>query len=102
MANSRTDATLEKKRVALQTALKQYVSEQYKPDDSSAGAYFLNGNLVIVISSEKPNLRNYWAGRWTSVWTIKNAATAKPNITGDIKVKDCNCILYTSCYFSLA
>lgn len=49
------------------------------------GAYAWNGNLMVIISSEKPNLRNYWAGRWTSVWTVKTAV-GKTTVSGDIKV----------------
>jgi len=83
-ANTRIDSTLEKKCAALNTALKSYLEHQYKPEDSAIGAYPMNGNIVVVLVSEKPNLRNYWSGRWASVWTIK--AGSAFSISGEIKV----------------
>jgi hypothetical protein len=44
----------------------------------------MGGNIIIVLVSEKPNLRNYWSGRWASVWTVK--PVGKPSISGEIKV----------------
>lgn len=52
---------------------------------TAAGTFVSDNKLVVVIVSEKPNLRNYWSGRWGSVWTI-DISGAKPVITGEIKV----------------
>ena len=69
----------------MQTALDAYIGSFYKSDDSAAGAYARNGALVVVISSEKPNLRSYWAGRWTSTWSVKWGSTVE--VTGEIKIQ---------------
>lgn len=62
-----------------------YIGSFYKAEDSAAGAFARNGTILIVISSEKPNLRSYWAGRWTSAWSIKWGTTVE--VTGEIKVQ---------------
>lgn len=84
-ADTASDRALESKRSALQTALESYIGTFYKSDESAAGAYARNGTITVVLSSEKPNLRNYWAGRWTSTWTIKWGASVE--VTGEIKVQ---------------
>ena len=52
---------------------------------SAGGVYISNDNLLIAVSSEEPNLRNYWSGKWFSTWTV-SFANSKVSITGDIKV----------------
>ena len=80
-----SDRNLESKRGALQTALDAYIGTFYKADDSAAGVYARSGALVVVISSEKPNLRSYWAGRWTSTWSVKWGSNVE--VTGEIKIQ---------------
>ena len=52
---------------------------------SAGGVYISNDNLLIAVSSEEPNLRNYWSGMWFSTWTV-SFVNSKVSITGDIKV----------------
>ena len=41
----------------------------------------------MCITGEKPNLRNFWSGKWNSTWTVTPAAGgAGASVTGDIKV----------------
>lgn len=77
-------ASLESKRAALQKTLKEYLDRTYKPEDSAVGVYVQNDHIVVVLTSEKPNLRNYWAGRWTSTWTLK--LSPKLSLSGETKV----------------
>ncbi len=78
---------LEHLRADIQRALQRYVSTFYKPEDSACSVYATrDGSIAVVIGSEKPNLRNYWAGRWTSAWLIQNAGSSSATISGDIKV----------------
>lgn len=78
-------SSLESKRSAIQSALKSYLEANYKAEMTAAGTFVSDNKLVVVIVSEKPNLRNYWSGRWASVWTIE-ISRAKPVITGEVKV----------------
>lgn len=73
---------LEPRRRAVYNAVVGYVAANYKPEDSGVSVFSTEDNkLVVVISSEKPNLRNFWSGRWTSAWTIANN-----KIAGNVKI----------------
>ena len=89
---------LEQRRVQLQDALKGYLIEAY-PSEESAGTVFIkDGKLVITLTGEKTNLRNFWSGRITSSWTIatdgldlaslslSDSQKITISISGDIKV----------------
>jgi capping protein alpha len=75
------DETLEMDRAALQSSIAKYVSASFQPEETACGVYAKDGSLVVTIASERPNLRNYWSGRWTSTWTIRNKT-----ISGEVKV----------------
>ena len=73
---------LETRRRAVYNAVVAYVAANYKPEESGVSVFATADNkIVIVISSEKPNLRNFWSGRWTSAWTVANN-----KIAGNVKV----------------
>lgn len=95
---SKPATNLEQRRVQLQESLKGYLTESY-PSEESAGAVFIkDGKLVITLTGEKTNLRNFWSGRITSSWTIategldlavlslSDSQKISVSISGDIKV----------------
>lgn len=75
------DSNLEGPRVALQEALKAYVASYYV-SDKAAAVYARDGKLSFVLVGSRHNLRNYWAGAWTSTWTVDGGV-----LTGTIKVR---------------
>jgi hypothetical protein len=79
-----SDGALESLRSALQAAIGAYAANCH-PSEESAGAVFAkDGTMFVCITGEKPNLRNYWGGKWASSWTIDTAAHT---ISGEIKVE---------------
>jgi hypothetical protein len=81
------DAALEGTRSAVQKAVEQYVASKFVSEASVGGAYTKDGKVVVVIVGEKPSLRNFWSGRWSSTWTICPEMGAA-SISGDIKVRN--------------
>lgn len=57
-------------------------------EDAAGGAYAKDGKIVAVVSGERPNLRNFWSGRWGSTWTIQLSG-GQATISGDMKVSFC-------------
>mmetsp|Transcript_34180 Transcript_34180/g.74529 ORF Transcript_34180/g.74529 Transcript_34180/m.74529 type:complete len:287 (-) Transcript_34180:152-1012(-) len=82
---SNQDASLENERAALQSALDAYVVSRFVCEDAAGGAYAKDGKIVAVVSGERPNLRNFWSGRWGSTWTIQLSG-GQATISGDMKV----------------
>jgi capping protein alpha len=82
---SNQDGSLELKRAALQVAVTQYVSRQYSAEHAAGSVYAKDGQLFVCITGERPNLRNFWSGKWNSMWTIA-VAGGSATITGEIKV----------------
>jgi len=79
------DTSKERERSSLQSALDSYVSEKYLCEDAAAGAFIQGGKILAVVTGERPNLRNFWSGKWTSTWSISfNGKDA--TMDGDIKV----------------
>jgi capping protein alpha len=78
------DPELEEARSALEAAMEQYVDAQYQEDTAASAVYAVNGELRVVVSGEKLNLRNFWSGLFVSTWTVKPASLA---VAGEIKVR---------------
>jgi len=71
------------RRDALQAALATYLSEHFEGAEGKGATVAPKGSdLVINITGERPNLRNYWSGSWTSEWTV----TPGGDVTGEIKL----------------
>lgn len=68
-------------RDALQNALEAYQKTHYVAD-AGAGVYPADGGLNIVLVGTKLNLRNYWAGSWTSNWQLSGN-----ELTGNVKIR---------------
>lgn len=47
--------------------------------------YAKGGQIVVCITGERPNLRNFWSGKWNSTWTL-TVAGAVATLSGEIKV----------------
>lgn len=82
---SNQDHSLEGQRAALQSALDAYVESRFVCEDSAGGVYAKDGKITAVVSGERPNLRNFWSGRWSSTWTIQ-CSSGQATISGEIKV----------------
>ena len=79
------DQTLESKRSKIQSILNSYVANKYPSPDSAVGVYAKDGSIYIVVVGEKKNLRNFWSGKWTSVWNVV-LSSGSATISGDVKV----------------
>lgn len=62
-----------------------YVSSRYVTEDAAAGVFARDGKITAIIAGEKPNLRNFWSGKWTSTWNI-TCSGGQASITGEIKI----------------
>mmetsp|Transcript_18657 Transcript_18657/g.31083 ORF Transcript_18657/g.31083 Transcript_18657/m.31083 type:complete len:288 (+) Transcript_18657:52-915(+) len=82
---SNQDMSKEEERVALQSKLDEYMTGKFLPENSAAGVFTQGGNLVVTVSGERPNLRNFWSGKWTSNWNVA-LAPGQATVSGSIKV----------------
>ena len=80
-----TESPLEGDREAIQTSLNSYVALKYQTTDAAAGVYIQDNQIIITICGEKPNLRNFWSGRFHSSWRIHFTSPVAV-ISGEIKV----------------
>jgi capping protein alpha len=76
---------LDEVRKGLQRRLQDYVRSAFPGDNSSVGVFTQNGNLSIVITGERVNLKNFWSGKWTSAWTLSLDEGAA-SLSGEIKI----------------
>ena len=83
---SNQDMSLEDKRSALQAVLDVYVAGRFVTEEAAGGVYARDGKIVAVVSGERPNLRNFWSGRWGSTWTIQ-CTDGQATVVGEIKVR---------------
>ena len=66
---------LEHRRVQLHEAVQLYLKEAYPSEDSGAAVCIQRSKLVVTMTGERTNLRNFWSGRITSTWTIESSST---------------------------
>lgn len=84
--SSNADEVHDSVRRFIQTAIDQYVGTKFVAEQSSGGVFVKDGKIVIVIVGERPNLRNFWSGRWASNWSVSLDGGNVASVTGDIKV----------------
>jgi capping protein alpha len=79
------DSDVEPFRSAFQEVATHYTSEHYKWGTCGVYSKKDSGNYVLLlcISSAKFEPKNYWTGRWRSVWTI----TFPSSGNGDVKIQ---------------
>lgn len=82
---SNQDESLESKRAALQMAISKYCKASFPSEQSAGSAFARDGKLTVAVTGEKSNLKNFWSGRWTSLWTIVPSDDSC-TISGDIKL----------------
>ena len=80
-----SDETLEPVRSSIQTAVDSYVSSKFVCENAAASVFTKDGNIVVLIVGEKPNLRNFWSGKWSSTWSVSISGSSA-SVTGDIKI----------------
>lgn len=82
---SNQDASIEEERATLQSALDNYITTRYLAENCAAGVFAKDGNLIVSVAGERPNLRNFWSGKWLSTWSV-SLSSGEASITGAIKV----------------
>ena len=88
------DASLESKRVSLQDSILLYIESNYGAKIAAGSVFVQGSNISVTITGERPNLRNYWSGKWNSSWTI-TVSGSSATIVGEIKV----CCLFLELFF---
>jgi len=87
-----TEATVEQSceplRAAIDTAVSDYVSGFYPEGACAVYASKEGGEtkVTVCISAKKFNPKNYWNGRWRSVWTASVKGSGSCELHGSIKV----------------
>jgi capping protein alpha len=70
-------------RSALQEGVTQYVNNFYISERAAGGVYETSGELLVLVSGERFNLKNFWSGRWSSEWHIRPSGSSA-TVTGTI------------------
>jgi capping protein alpha len=83
------DMSKEEERICLQSKLDEYMTGRFLPENSAAGVFTQGGDLVVSVAGEKPNLRNFWSGKWLSNWSVK-LSPGQASVSGTIKVRICD------------
>lgn len=79
------DKSKEEERLALQSELDNYMAGRFIPESCAAGAFCRDGSITISVAGERPNLRNFWSGKWLSNWVV-SLSPGEATVTGSIKV----------------
>ena len=79
------DESVESKRAAIQGALDARFTFRFPSEDSAVSVFSKDGAITVIIVAEKKNLRNFWSGKWTSVWSITFSG-GSASISGEVKV----------------
>eukprot|EP01031_Cornospumella_fuschlensis_P027282 gene27282-32954_t len=74
-------------RAALQVRLTSYSNASYHPTEARAAGVYLSatGGLTLVVTGERASLKNFWSGRWTSVWTL-SVNEGGCTLAGELKI----------------
>lgn len=79
------EGSLELSRASLQTAISNYVANKFTCELAAGTVAAKDNKLHIYICTEKPNLRNFWSGKWTSTWVVTVDGDSA-SVSGEIKV----------------
>lgn len=79
------DQSLESKREAIQSTLDSRFTARFPAEDSAVSVFSKDGAITIIIVAEKKNLRNFWSGKWTSIWNITFTGEVA-SIAGEVKI----------------
>lgn len=82
---------LEEERAAVETSLATYIKGNFAAAPTRACAvYAPSGSpntLVIYVSAEHINLRNWWAGSWVGRYEVTGLGGGNPSFSGSITVR---------------
>lgn len=78
------ETSLEEQRVAVDEHLAQYVKSQYVDNTATRSVCLRESTLIILLSAEKLNLRNFWGGRWMSSFEYD---FEKSTFSGKVKIR---------------
>mmetsp|Transcript_19492 Transcript_19492/g.26656 ORF Transcript_19492/g.26656 Transcript_19492/m.26656 type:complete len:284 (+) Transcript_19492:2-853(+) len=76
---------LEEKRANLQVEIGKYVKAFYIAEPCAASAFAKDDKITLVITGEKSNLKNFWSGRWNSIWSL-TCDNSIATLSGEIKI----------------
>lgn len=82
---SESNDSIELYRAALQSSIDEYISTRFHSEQSAGTVVAAAGQLHVFICTEKPNLRNFWSGKWTSSWSIEFSGESA-SVSGEIKI----------------
>mmetsp|Transcript_10291 Transcript_10291/g.20204 ORF Transcript_10291/g.20204 Transcript_10291/m.20204 type:complete len:292 (+) Transcript_10291:248-1123(+) len=65
-------ADLQEYREAIEAAMNGYISKQFVPGTTTLSVVCgaTDSELLVILSGEKINLKNYWSGRWRSRFIV--------------------------------
>lgn len=58
---------------------------RFIPEQCAAGVFSTDGSLTVTVAGERPNLRNFWSGKWVSNWDV-SFSPGEATVVGSIKV----------------
>jgi len=74
-------------RVAIDNAVKQYVSNSYKDGKCTVAVYGADdGNITVCISAKNVRLSSYWTGGWRSRFSLSGTSHGTQELSANIKV----------------
>jgi len=71
-------------REAVEAELLEYVATQFVEGTTIVNVNVKDNNLVVLVSGEKLNLKNYWGGRWQTKLIVD---TGDMSLEGSIKLR---------------
>jgi len=83
------DPVSEPWRSALEDVWTKYCNDHYHNGISAVFGFSQNGQITLTacIEDHQYQPKNYWNGRWRSVWTVSFAPSGKAELKGTIKVQ---------------
>ncbi|CCI49929.1 unnamed protein product [Albugo candida] len=79
-----TSGILRDERLAIENALQDYEAREYM-NEANTAVYAKESKLLILMCTERVNLRNYWSGQWKSRWEVD--VGVQPNVmSGEINL----------------
>mmetsp|Transcript_12364 Transcript_12364/g.22057 ORF Transcript_12364/g.22057 Transcript_12364/m.22057 type:complete len:289 (+) Transcript_12364:291-1157(+) len=75
---------LDEMRTAVEDQVSKYVSSQFLEGTTMVSASGNKGRVIVHLSGEKLNLKNYWSGRWMAKYTID---VVGKRLSGSVKIR---------------
>ena len=73
-------------RDALQQAANDYLYQHYEDEQSAASVFIVEDDYVICISATTVDAKNFYSGRWRSVWRVAFEDDSNAKLSGVMKI----------------